>query len=95
MNDTSPEIAEKMNELFQQKTPLERFEIGCSMLHTSKSLIIQSILREIPDISQADLRAEFSFDFMGMIILLKKERPSLKNLGFSPQTLLSSQSAFA
>ena len=87
MNDTSPEIAEKMNELFQQKTTLERFEIGCSILHTSKSLIIQSILREMPDISQADLRAEFFLRFYGDDYPLEKGKAIAEELRFlTPNT---------
>jgi hypothetical protein len=65
MDDTSPEIAEKMREMFQRKTPIERLKMGCSMYDTSKYLIICAILRENPKISKIDLRREIFLRFYG------------------------------
>lgn len=65
MDDTSPEMAEKMREMIRKKTPLERLEMGCSMYATSKQLIIRSILEENPDISEKGLRQQFFLKFYG------------------------------
>lgn len=56
MNDTTPEIVERMHEMIQEKSALERLEMGCSMHATSKKLIIRSILEDNPGISQKALR---------------------------------------
>ena len=65
MEDTSPEMAAKMRELFLRKTLLERLEMGCSMYDTSRYLITQAILRENPGISPALLRREIFLRFYG------------------------------
>jgi hypothetical protein len=65
MNDTSPEITEKMCEMFRTKTPQERFRMGCSMYDTSRYLVTRAILRENPHISPAALRQELFLKFYG------------------------------
>ena len=65
MHDTTPEIDEKMREMFQKKTPLERLKMGCSMYETSKQLIIRSILQSNPNISKIELRKQFFLKFYG------------------------------
>lgn len=65
MNDTSPEMAEKMRELFRKKTPLERVLMGCSMHATSRYLITCAILRDNPTISKKELRREVFMRFYG------------------------------
>ena len=63
MNDTSPEITEKMCEMIRMKTPEERFRMGCSMYDASRYLVTHAILRENPDISPAALRQELFLKF--------------------------------
>lgn len=63
MNDTSPEMAQKMRELIQLKTPIERLTMGWSMYETSKYLIIRGILEENPNISEVALRQEVFLRF--------------------------------
>jgi hypothetical protein len=58
MNDTSPEMAQKMCEMIQQKSPIERLKMGCSMYKTSKKLVVQAIRKNNPNLSNADLREE-------------------------------------
>ena len=65
MNDTSPEITEKINELFKEKTPLERLRMGCSMYDMSRSLIAYAILRDYPAISKAHFRKAIFIRFYG------------------------------
>jgi hypothetical protein len=54
-----------MTELFLQKSPQERLEMGCSMYDTSKALITATILRQNPGISKAMLRRELFLQFYG------------------------------
>jgi hypothetical protein len=65
MNDTSSEITKKMCEMIQAKSPIERVKMGCSMYETSKRLVIQSILRNNPFLSTAELRQEILLKFYG------------------------------
>lgn len=65
MDDTSPKMAEKMHEMMQQKTPLERLMMGCSMYETSKYLVTQGILESHSNLSKASLRREFFLKFYG------------------------------
>lgn len=65
MNDTSSKTAEKMHEMMQKKTPLERLIMGCSMYQTSKYLVTQGIIERHPNLSKAGLRREFFLRFYG------------------------------
>jgi|GEM_PF-786982 len=42
MDDTRPEIAEKMRKMVQEKTPAERLKMGCSMHAASKYLVARA-----------------------------------------------------
>ena len=65
MHDTPPEIIEKMCQMMQMKSPIERLKMGCSMYETSRFLIIRTILENDPNISENDLRKEFFLRFYG------------------------------
>jgi hypothetical protein len=65
MDDTSPEITEKTHEMIRAKSPLERFNMGCSMYEISKQMVIAGILHEQPGISKAALRREVFLRFYG------------------------------
>jgi len=65
MHDTTPEMAQKMSEMMQTKSPLERLEMGCSMYETSRQLLIRAILEHHPKISEAELRRELFLKFYG------------------------------
>lgn len=65
MNDTSPDIAKKMREMMQKRSPLERLKMGCSMHETSKYLVAMAICENMPIYSAADLRRELFLRFYG------------------------------
>ena len=65
MRDTTPEIALKMCEMIQMKSPLERLKMGCSMYETSKLLITRAILENNPNISKSEFKREFFLKFYG------------------------------
>ena len=58
MNETHPEIAKKVVELMNEKTPQERFAMGLSMNRTSREIVTSGILHENPGISPSELRHE-------------------------------------
>lgn len=68
MNDTPPKITAMMQEMIQKKSPLERLLMASSSYQLSKQIVISSILKDYPDISQKDLRRKiferyYSCDF--------------------------------
>ena len=63
MNDTPPEIWAIMNELIAKKTSAERFKMGSSMHATSRHLIILALLKDNPEISEADLKKALFLKF--------------------------------
>ena len=65
MDDTTPEISEKIREMIRGKTPLERLEMGCSMFETSRQLITRAILEENPQISEKGLKQQLFLRFYG------------------------------
>lgn len=48
-----------MHEILQQKTPMERLKMGCSMYETYKASILRNILANNPTISREDLVRDF------------------------------------
>lgn len=65
MRDTSSEITQKISEMFQAKTPLERLKMGSSMYDASKYLVTFGIKQRNPDISETDLKRELFLIFYG------------------------------
>src|SRR5579872_3506005 len=65
MDDTRSDIARKVRELFQLKSPLERLKMGFSMHETSKYLVARSIYENTPIYSGAELRREMFLKFYG------------------------------
>ena len=65
MNDTSPEMEEKMREMIRAKTPEERLRMGCSMYDFSKSLVLHAILENSPGLSPGGIRRELFLRFYG------------------------------
>ena len=65
MNDTPPEIEEKMRELIRKKTPEERLRMGCAMYDFSKRLVSRAILEGRPELTPAELRREIFLRFYG------------------------------
>ncbi len=63
MEDTSPEISDKICEIMQKKTPGERLKMGLSMIRASRYLITRFILQENPYISELELKKELFLKF--------------------------------
>ena len=65
MDDTSLAMKQKMKELIRSKSPGQRLMMGCSMFDCSKRLVTGAILRESPNLTERDLRAEVFLKFYG------------------------------
>lgn len=65
MDDTSPQMAQKMLEMILMKSPIERLKMGFSMCETSRLLISRHIRQRYPDISPAEFRKELFMKFYG------------------------------
>jgi hypothetical protein len=57
MNDTSPEIEERLRQLINRKTPAERLQMASSMFDFAKKLVIAGLLHENKNLNNAQLRA--------------------------------------
>ena len=80
MDDTSPEMLQKMHEMIQKKSPAERLKMGCSMYETSKYLVTLGILKNNPNISKKDLRKEIFLKFYGNDFNSEQSNKILKHL---------------
>ena len=80
MNDTSPQMAAKMEEMFRQKTPAERLLMGCSMFDLSKRLVRSFILKEKPSLSSLEMRGELFLRFYGNDLDANRQRKILTHL---------------
>lgn len=67
MDDTTPEIAEKVREMFRKKSPSERLNMGSSMNAMLRFLITRAILEKNPNISKAGLRQELFFSYQSLL----------------------------
>ncbi len=65
MDDTRADIANKIREMFQMKSPLEPLKMGFSMYETSKYLVARAIWENTPIYSGSDLRQELFLKFYG------------------------------
>jgi len=49
MNDTSPEIEQKMHEMIMARSGEERLRMGASMFESAKAIIISSLPKNLPE----------------------------------------------
>jgi hypothetical protein len=49
MNDTLPEIEQKMHELIMARSGAERLRMGASMFESAKAIIISSLPKNLPE----------------------------------------------
>lgn len=65
MNDTTPEIERKYQELLLQRSGEERLKMWCSMHATAQALVRASVLEINPHASAADIRRALFLRFYG------------------------------
>ncbi len=65
MNDTSPEIERKYQEMLLQRSGGERLKMGCSMHSTAQALVRASVLQKDPLASPGTLRRALFLRFYG------------------------------
>ena len=80
MNDTTPQIAARMEDMFRKKSPSQRLSMGCSMFDLSKKLVKGSVLGKNPTASQAVLCKELFLKFYGTDFDSIKQQKILKHL---------------
>jgi len=80
MDDTSPEMAQKVIELMQKKTPSERAMMGCSMFELSRNLVVRFIKEQNPGISNSALRQQLFLKFYGEDYEEEEKAKILKHL---------------
>lgn len=65
MNDTSPEMQARFEEMLMARSGSERVRMACDMHETAKRLVLASLLEENPDATPADLRKGLFLRFYG------------------------------
>ena len=65
MNDTTPEIERKYQEMLLQRSGVERLKMGCSMHATAQALVRASVLEKDPLVSPATLWQALFLRFYG------------------------------
>lgn len=80
MNDTPPEIEEKVREVILKKTPAERLKMGFAMFNLSKRLVANSLLQSNPNLSPAELKRELFLRFYGNDFNPKQRQEILERL---------------
>jgi hypothetical protein len=65
MDDTSSDIAERVLQMFQEKSPIERLKMGFSMTDTSRHLVANANYENTHIYSAAGLRQELFLRFYG------------------------------
>ncbi|HAI75623.1 MAG TPA: hypothetical protein DCM08_05200 [Microscillaceae bacterium] len=58
MNDTTPEMRKKQLELVFRMTPKERFQQGLEMIAFVRQTVENSILKQNPNLTAAELKVE-------------------------------------
>ena len=58
MNDTSPEVERKYQEILMAKSPLERMAMASRMFSDAKKLVEISIIREKGNLGAIDMKVE-------------------------------------
>lgn len=59
MRDTPPEIEQRVSDMMATRTPSERAAMVGGMFHAAKTLVLAGIQAQQPDLTPAQLRAEF------------------------------------
>ena len=77
MNDTTPEIQEKIDYIYRNKTGEEKLLIALSMFETARELVISSLPNNF---SEKELRRELFLRFYGNDFSKSEKEKILKNL---------------
>ena len=58
MNDTPPEVEERLNALFAERSGSDRVRMACEMFTLARALMVANIRAEAPDITATELRVK-------------------------------------
>lgn len=81
MNDTSPEMQERFEEMLAALSGAERVHMACDMYDTAKRLVLAALLEENPQATPADLRKGLFLRFYGDDFSPEETERILKYLG--------------
>lgn len=77
MNDTSPEIQKKIEEIYKNKSGEEKLLIALSMFETARELVIASLPKEL---SEKERRRELFLRFYGNDFSQSEKEKIIKSL---------------
>jgi hypothetical protein len=62
VNDTSPEAARRLTELFSRRTPSDRVVMACEMFDLARALMVSRIKADEAGLTEEDLRVRIFED---------------------------------
>lgn len=65
MNDTHPEVTQRIKQAMRKRSNAERLRMGCSMYNTAKTLVVSSIKANHPNFTPERLKFEIFLRFYG------------------------------
>jgi hypothetical protein len=77
MNDTAPEIEDKIHDIYKNKTGEEKLLIALSMFETARELVISSLPKNL---SERELRKALFLRFYGNDFSINEKEKILSNL---------------
>ena len=77
MNDTTPEIQDKIDDIYKNKSGEEKLLIALSMFETARELVISSLPNNLSD---KELRKELFLRFYGNDFSINEKEKILTNL---------------
>jgi len=77
MNDTAPEIQDKIDDIYKNKTGEEKLLIALSMFETARELVISSLPKNL---SERELRKALFLRFYGNDFSINEKEKILSNL---------------
>jgi len=80
MNDTPPEVQDRVLAMLAERTPEERLLMTCSMYDAGIALLKAGILHEQPDITPAQMRGEIFMRLYGDCFSEEEARRIVRHL---------------
>jgi uncharacterized protein YneF (UPF0154 family) len=80
MNDTTPDIEQKLAQILAERTPTERLRMASSMFDTARKLMRAGLLHENPSLTEAQIRARMFVRMYGDCFSKEEIRKIMEHL---------------
>lgn len=80
MNDTSPEVESRFNEMMMEKSGEERLKMGFSMFDMARGQVVASIKKSNPDADIQKIKKQIFLRFYGQDFSPKEQKKILMHI---------------